>query len=311
MWGAFRSSPTQRASKKLKPGWVDAPDALRTLDGLSLFEWQAKGLRELIVDGFTVLPSMIAPNLCDRVVRDYEQWAKEKADYVSQNLDELGREKRLVNFHLASEAAMAVATDQHVMELLDLFFGQRSSVYTSLTFKYGTQQPIHRDTPHFATWPPNRFCGVWTALEDVDEDAGPLMYIRGGHRFDVDEHNIFHEVESSRGDLDAEQHAGQALDVYNGVIMQTAPENGDFAIAPIRKGDVAIWHPQLPHGGSPANDPQKTRLSMVVHCAPEDVQVHQHDRFFTHKGPEAPPARYGLFDSFERKVAASGETAFM
>lgn len=311
MWTKLRSSPAQRALNKVKPGWIDAPDALDILEELELHEWQSNALRQLIGDGFTVLPSMIAPAVCDRVIGDYEAWTQEKAEYVAQSLDELGREKRLVNFHLASGAAMTMATDQHVMELLDLFFGERASVYTSLTFKYGTQQPIHRDTPHFATWPPNRFCGVWTALEDVRDDAGPLMYIRGGHRFDVDELGIFREVASIHARSSHPEQVNYALDRYNGIIIEQAPLNGEFTVAPLRKGDVAIWHPQLPHGGSPARDPNKTRWSMVVHCAPEMVQVHQHDRFFTHEGPEAPMPRYGQFESFGRKVAVSGETAFM
>src|SRR5919205_4547976 len=139
MWAALRSSPAQRALKKLRSGWIDSDDALETLDGLKVHDWQYQALRQLICDGFTVLPSMIAPSLCDQVISDYDAWARERPDYVAQNLDELGREKRLVNFHLASEAAMKIATDQHVMELLDLFFGERAGVYTSLTFKYGTQ----------------------------------------------------------------------------------------------------------------------------------------------------------------------------
>ena len=137
------------------------------------------------------------------------------------------------------------------------------------------------------------------------------MYIRGGHRFSVDQLEISRDVATNRANLSPTEQLNQALDVYNGVIMQTAPTKGEFTVAPIRKGDVAIWHPQLPHGGSPAKDPGKTRWSMVVHCAPENVQVHQHDRFFSHKGPEAPPARYGQFDAFARKIAVSGDTAFM
>ena len=311
MWGALKASPAERALKKLSPGWVDQPDAPSKLGELGLHNWQTKGLEELIRDGFTVLPSMISGALCDQAVRDYEEWAGQRADYVSQNLDELGREKRLVNFHLASDAAMKIATDKHVMEFLDLFFGERAEVYTSLTFKYGTQQPIHRDTPHFATWPRNRFCGVWTAYEDVTPDAGPLMYIRGGHRFTVDELEIYEEAANDLPEASYRERADDALERYNGTIIEKSPEKGELVVAPIRKGDVAIWHPQLPHGGSPAGDQMKTRWSMVVHCSPESVQVYQHEQFFTHQGPQPPAPRYGHSEAHGRKVGVSGETAFM
>jgi ectoine hydroxylase-related dioxygenase (phytanoyl-CoA dioxygenase family) len=297
--------------KTLNAGWLDRPDALEILNGLKLHDWQSKALNELILDGFTVLPSMISPHVCDRVIADYNDWAQDSASYVAQNLDDHGREKRLVNFHLASDAAMSVATDRNVMELLDFFFGERSEVYTSLTFKYGTQQPIHRDTPHFATWPPNRFCGVWTAYEDVDASAGPLMYIRGGHRFAIDQLEIYQDSAKAMPESSSKQKVDDALDRYNGRILETSPGQGELVVAPIRKGDVAIWHPQLPHGGSPAKDPFKTRWSMVVHCSPESVQVHQHEQFFTHEGPSAPAPRYGHLEAFGRRIAVSGETAFM
>lgn len=308
---ALIANLVESALKQLNPGWVDQPGALDALAEVKLQDWQRKGLEELVRNGFTVLPSMISASLCDEVLADYRAWVTERADYVAHNRDELGREKRLVNFHLASNAAMQVATDRNVMEFLDLFFGERAEVYTSLTFKYGTQQPIHRDTPHFATWPPNRFCGVWIAYEDVSADAGPLMYIQGGHRFDVDELAIYQEASKALPDSSVREKVDNALDRYNGKIIENSPQHGELVIAPIHKGDVAIWHSQLPHGGSPARDQMATRWSMVVHCSPESIQVYQHDQFFTHPGPQPPPPRYGHIEAFDRRVSVSGETAFM
>ena len=127
-----------------------------------------------------------SPALCQRVIEDYERFSAENDTYVKQNLDPIGREKRLVNFHLWSEAEAALAIDERVMQALDFFFRQEAAVYSSLTFKYGTQQPVHRDTPHFATWPEKMFVGVWTALEDVDPKAGPLFYHPRAQRFSLD-----------------------------------------------------------------------------------------------------------------------------
>lgn len=293
------------------PGWLDTPEALDILESVDLPQVYYNALRDLIVDGFTVLKGVTDPALCDAVVADYANFCAERPAYVEENLDELGREKRLVNFHISSTNEMEVVTNPAVMELLDFLFGERACVYTSLTFKYGTQQPIHRDTPHFATWPDSRFCGMWTALEDVHPDAGPLMYIRGGHRFQVDQYEILRNVQRDRPDLSEVEQNLLALDIYNGRIIDEAPQNGELVVAPIKKGDVVIWHAQTPHGGTPAADPSRTRWSVVAHCAPETVQVHQHDRFFRHDSEVPPPARYGFGDAFDRKIAVSGETAFM
>jgi hypothetical protein len=293
------------------PGWIDTPQALELLDSLAIPDQESGWLRDLVVDGFTVLPAMQSSATCDAVMDDYGRYSQENSAYVAQNLDELGHEKRLVNFHLWSEHEMQLVTNARIMSFLDLVFGEPACVYTSLTFKYGTQQPVHRDTPHFATWPQNRFCGVWTALEDVSPDAGPLMYIRGGHRFEVDHRQILRDVRLARPDLSPRDQAALALDVYNGRVIDESPSHGDLVVKPIKKGDVVVWHAQAPHGGSPAKDPSHSRWSVVAHCAPESIQVHQHDRFFMHDSDEPPPPRYGFVEAYGRKVALAGETAFM
>lgn len=295
----------------LYPGWIDDPDAIETLRSLDIEEWQYDALEDLIVRGFTVLKQSADPQLCTNVVSDYGRYCTENRAYVDNNLDETGREKRLVNFHLWSENEMKIATNSRVMGVLDLMFADIASVYTSLTFKFGTQQPIHRDTPHFATWPDNGFCGVWTALEDVRPEAGPLMYIAGGHRFTIDQREIFKSVVRDHPNLSPTDQLMLALDIYNGKVIDEAPLHGELIVAEMQKGDVAIWHPALPHGGSPAQDPFMSRWSVVTHCAPESIQVHQHDRFFSYDGPESPPARYGYREAYGRKIAVAGETAFM
>ena len=129
--------------------WIDGPDALNRLEVARVSEAFKAAARDLIVDGFTVLRGAINPDLCAKVIADYHRYAAENAGGV--NFDAQGRELRLLQFHWWSDASMRIATDPGVMALLDFIFGRRASPYSSLTFKYGTQQEIHRDTPHFAT----------------------------------------------------------------------------------------------------------------------------------------------------------------
>ena len=102
-----------------------------------------------------------------------------------------------------------------------------------------------------------------------------------------------------------------ALDLYNGEVIRNASTWGTHFVPEIRQGDVAVWHPETPHGGSPASDPEVPRWSIVFHCAPKEMQVHQHDAFFTHEGPEPPPPRYGFNEVDGRSVASAGDVAFM
>ncbi|MEZ5946318.1 MAG: phytanoyl-CoA dioxygenase family protein [Hyphomonas sp.] len=299
------------ATSLSRPLWIDAPDAMDRVDAASVSDEVKSTTRDLITNGFSVIPGAQDPAMCQQVIEDYHRYCAENRAYVDENLDTLGREKRLVNFHLYSEAAMRIGNSQRIMDILDFVFGSEAGVYTSLTFKYGTQQPVHRDTPHFATWPDGYFAGVWTALEDISPEAGPLFYYEGAHRFPVDVARIWRDVQQNRPDLSEQQAFDLALDLYNGRIIDESPRNGELRKASMRRGDVAIWHPQLPHGGSPASDPMRSRWSIVCHCAPVNKQVHQHASFFRNAGREEPPARYGFTEFNGRKVAAAGGVAFM
>jgi ectoine hydroxylase-related dioxygenase (phytanoyl-CoA dioxygenase family) len=289
--------------------WIDRQDALALADASSAPETHKAAARDLIKDGFTVLRGAINPDLCQQVIEDYHRYVAENAGGV--NFDAQGRERRLLQFHWWSDASMRIATDPDVMALLDFIFGQRASPYSSLTFKYGTQQEIHRDTPHFATWPRSQFVGVWTALEDIDPTSGPLQYVRGAHRYDLPPEAVLAHVRAKHTHLTPAQQLDRALYRYNDQVELHSAEHGELTLAPLMKrGDVAIWHAELPHGGSPASDPMRSRWSMVVHCTPEAVQGHEYQAFFTHDGPEPPADRYTHREAYGRKVAFIGDPIY-
>lgn len=291
--------------------WIDRPDAEKILASKSASNQTKDAIRSLIRDGIAVVRGAHTPEQCNAVVDDYQRYIDVERDYVSNNLDSLGREKRLVNFHHWSNAAAKIATDQKIMEILDLMFDEETAVYTSLTFKYGTQQPVHRDTPHFATWPTKRFAGVWTALEDVNLNAGPLFYHPGAHRFTLNPQQFMSEAIKRIPNALISEQLYMALDLYNGEVMRTAQNISEAKVLELKAGDTVIWHPELPHGGMVANDPYLTRKSIVFHCAPVKIQVHQHEAFFTHIGPDAPSPRYGYRDENNRKIAIAGKVEFM
>jgi phytanoyl-CoA hydroxylase len=291
--------------------WLDAQDALLTIDRSCVADDVREIARCLHLDGIAVVRRAHSKELCDAVIEDFKRYVADNRSYVQENLDALGREKRLVNFHLMSDAAAKIGCAENVMSTLDFIFAGEASVYSSLTFKFGTQQPVHRDTPHFATWPKKMFVGVWTALEDIDDRAGPLFYHRGGHLFEIDPLEFMRQAKKRLPDAPVEQQLLLALDLYNGEVIRRAPNVSPATKLDMKAGDTVIWHPELPHGGLPAIDTARTRWSIVFHCAPRAVQVHQHDRFFTHDSLEAPSDRYFYRLVGSRSCAESGAVSFM
>ncbi len=295
----------------IPPLWLDLPDAKAVAQVRAAGDRELlRAANELIDQGFTILPRAAPPELCDAVVADFERYIQENREYADRCKDAAGKYLRLVNFHWWSKNAMALGLQPRLMEALDFVFGLKAGIYTSLYFEVGTQQPIHRDSPFFETFPRNYFVGMWVALEDIDPASGPLMYVPGGHRFSADPHEICRTLRNENPGVARGELIDSALQTYYGQVIESAKKLGEPVSVPLRKGDVAIWHPQAPHGGSPAIDPSLTRRSIVFHCAPEAIQVYQQDVFFTHDSASPPPPRYGFAEVGGRKVARAGETAF-
>jgi ectoine hydroxylase-related dioxygenase (phytanoyl-CoA dioxygenase family) len=249
------------------------------------------------------------PALCDQARVDYEAYLEENRDDAEKHRDPEGRQFRLTNFHLASDAAMRLAKNPEIMRILDFIFGREATVHTSLTFQYSTMQWLHRDAPYFHTFPAGQFVGVWTALQDIDPKSGPLSYVPGSHRKIFDQHAYYNEALSRTGD--PAQARAEALSRYQNEVNVFGETLAPRTYAVLRTGDVGLWHPELIHGGSPAENPRLKRHSMVVHCCPSDVSVFVDDVFLRHQSPDPPAPYYGYSESYGRKHSEFGRPGFM
>lgn len=290
--------------------WLDDADALTQLRDRARNDVLLQRVgRELIEDGFSIVRGVQHPEDIDQANRDYDAWLNNNREDAEKNRDPQGRQFRLVNFHLASEASMRLAKNAEAMRILDFVFGREAAVHTSLTFQYSTMQQLHRDSPYFHTFPKNLFVGVWSALQDIDPDSGPLSYIPGSHRFEVDQHAYYREALEALGDAEAAR--GSALARYQQEITERGEAMGGRTYGLLKAGDIAIWHPQLVHGGSHANRPELKRRSMVAHCCPVGTQVFVDDVFVAHQDNESPAPYYDYVETLGRKHSDFGVPGFM
>jgi hypothetical protein len=236
-------------------------------------------------NGYVHLADVLDPDVVQKAVGSYEKWCSQ-ADEAKLSIREDGRRPRVVNLHGgSSEIRDLFVRSDRALRVMDFLFGYKTSVYTSLTFQYGTEQPLHRDTPVFRSEPEEFYFGCWFALEDADESNGALMALRGSHRggrvdpvlFRNQHLDLFQDLKPSGAPLWKPYQAAM-VDVAKG-------EGFERVLIPARRGDCVIWHPQLIHGGSKILDPSKTRLSVVFHVVPEGVPVYQADTFFAEGSP--------------------------
>ena len=305
LWRRHPAQESVNAATLESPLWLDSKDALSRARSKIRDREQLGHVVNIINDGYTVLRNLPTASLCDRVVEDYYKYC------IEEHAEDRDKKSRIVNFHIYSEAARTLLLDPQLMSLLDALFGFEAVLWTSLTFEYGTEQRLHRDSPHFDTRPPGFYFGVWTALEDVSPEAGPLAFIPGGHRipasFDVK--GMTREYLASK-DPNAPVDYGYLLERFFGDMDQQCAKAGlERQSVEMKKGEKLIWHHWMPHGGAPALKPELTRRSIVGHYIPMGVTVFHCDVFMGVL--EADPAlSYQYESSGNRKYVSHGRADF-
>ena len=231
-------------------------------------------LRQWNDGGYAVLRRVIPHDLIDRLNKDVAAFRAT----CGETKDDHGFGQRIGLFHIQNSNSMDVALHPGVREFLTFALKDEPLLYGSLTFETGTEQAAHQDSIFFFTDPHYAMAGVWVALEDVHQDAGPLFYYEGTHKWGVERAEA---VWKARPDLyervqkltwrpdenEARMQLGNELgsawhDLLHARIRQQALKPTPVVI---RKGDALVWHAHLVHGGLPRNNRALSRRSMVTH----------------------------------------------
>ena len=205
-------------------------------------------------DGFMVFDPMIPEAVLDRAV-DFVNNQPEVKDGVHHG-------SRVFDGWTFSRAIKDIALAPRVHRLLRQLYYRKPLPFQTLNFPIGTEQKVHSDTIHFHSDPPSYMCGVWTALEDIDMENGPLIYYPGSHKLPLVEIEHFAPAPGFEHYAD-----------YEKVIEKLVKDRGltpHYAV--IKKGLCFVWAANLLHGGSVHRDKGRTRHSQVTHYFFEGCQ---------------------------------------
>ena len=139
-------------------------------------------------------------------------------------------------------------------------FGREFFPFQTLNFPKGSAQHVHSDAVHFNTLPKGFMCGVWIAMEDVHQDAGPLFYYPKSHKLPF--------IDGKTLDISYENIANckypqKMFESYWRQIIIEKDLKEEIFLA--KKGQVFIWHSNILHGGSLIKNKNLTRWSQVTH----------------------------------------------
>lgn len=170
-----------------------------------------------------------------------------------------------------SETIAGVSKNPALRDTLSRLLGMKVLPFQTINFIRGSQQKAHSDSVHMTTFPPGYLIAVWIALEDIEEDQGPLFYFPGSHRYEylMKPHYESGDSKLFIGDYSYNNYERAVDDVIKS-------KNPDKKLFKARKGDVLIWHANLLHGGDPILREGSTRKSMVIHYFGADaIKYHE------------------------------------
>jgi hypothetical protein len=255
---AVDSSSFDYTDDRLTP-WFDrstANDRVAQLvkDG-DLNHQEAACLSRLIDEGYTTLPVNIEEDLIDRVNTDLNRAIEKRW----QNYD-YGSSQRLEHLHSAYRTFYELWTHPGILHFLSLVFGVPARPCQTLTYVFGSQQDLHQDTVHLTPFPAGYMCGVWVALEDVQQDSGELIVIPGSHRWP----RVYMKTADCPRpkESDWSEFGEKVVGKWREMVSEYS---GQPKIYRPKKGEVLIWHENLMHGGSVRVDKSLSRRSVVGH----------------------------------------------
>jgi phytanoyl-CoA hydroxylase len=221
---------------------------------------------------FKVYKRQIPDNLINSLLVAHEDFkrsaisifrAQGSTSFERPFLDQFGNQKNSIhNPHLLglnysfSSRIEQIILHENISKCLTDFTGSDKHVwYQSMFFDKSTGTKLHQDTWYLDTNPNGKLVGVWIALEDIEETAGPFC--------------IYSNSDTSKLsplDFDFENLDSDAN------FKSTFPNATRYDFT-ARAGDILIWDSLSIHGALLPDNETKTRKSITAHFYPLGLRI--------------------------------------
>lgn len=234
--------------------WTESPFFEKELEESELSAEDKAFVKFFADNGYVVFDSQLDDSILESVK---EGLAPRFAKMPQQDI----RIQDAWKFH---EGVRQIAVSETVLNKLRLLYGREPLPFQTLNFPVGTEQATHSDMVHFNSIPQRFMCGVWTALEDITIDQGPLHYYPGSHKmpfYDM----IDLGVKASDNIETKKAMMAYAVEYVNFIRDVIKALDLKKQVLTIKKGQAMIWAANLLHGGEKINTPGASRHSQVTH----------------------------------------------
>lgn len=246
------SSPFATEVAALNRPWVDSPYFSDLIKKAGLSPGMEKLVRAFQRDGYVILDPEIDEQTIEDAARDMRDIPPAKLLFSDGT--------RLQDAWSMSDAIRRIAIAPKIMDVLKALYQRQPYPFQTLSFRCGSQQKTHSDTIHFGSIPYGFMCGVWIALEDIDEANGPLHYYPESQKLPV--YDLLDIGVTAFTQAQAFENYSRYEDFVEGMMIREGLERVELQV---KRGQALIWASNLFHGGTPIKDLARSRLSQVTH----------------------------------------------
>lgn len=176
---------------------------------------------------------------------------------------------QVINIHKADSVYRQLETDPNLCTLVATLAGWEQGARLAqdqVWAKPPGAPPLvfHRDTPYFMFDPPD-VVTVWLALDDMDEELGPLEYVRGSHKWGngrIGSASQFFQSTNTK-------HLVESAAELEGIHVN---ELEYISLAGITAGQVSIHNGLIWHGSGKNKSTSQPRRGLGLHFVPANVK---------------------------------------
>jgi len=244
--------------------WLDNTDGVDKIVETSYYKDQHEEMKSKLKawpdSGYLILENFFEDVLIDAANHDIEKLLKEKSlrfNYTNKRISMAYKKSRIVK---------EIFLDKRLLTLLSYILGKKIIPFQSINFIEGTEQNAHSDAIHMSTEPKGYLIAAWVALENVNEENGPLFIYPGSHKLPYIMSADF-ENGNTNYIVGKDFYGGYEKKIASLIEKHQLKKEVFYA----NKGDVLIWHANLLHGGCKVINKDATRKSQVNHYYCDDV----------------------------------------
>ena len=156
--------------------WVESPFFYNLLENSDLTQDEKEIAVHFHEEGYVKIDLGLSDDFLNEMINEINKKIEEGGLKTQEDGYHYSKYPRLFEAWKWSEDVLDIVKHKKILDTLDLLYKRKPLPFQTINFVGGTSQPLHSDAIHFSSIPQRWVAAVWTALEDVDEDNGTLMY---------------------------------------------------------------------------------------------------------------------------------------